>query len=196
MWNALTWQVLIFSKNQGVTSLDSDDLPCHHAPPPLCQCGFPARQGWCPQSLAIATSVVTLLVRTMHEWVHIEKFFISHCICHKWIVTCLCQQHTRHCDWEYFDGREEFLDEVQRKGAKLGKRIVYEKKMEMCENIWRSHRVGFLGQLRESWTCFSYVTMKWQTTCMISTIQPCRTRDRTARSILLCMFGTHFILIC
>jgi hypothetical protein len=50
-------------------------------------------------------------------------------------VTCLCQQHTRHCDWEDFDGREEFLDEVQRKGAKLGKRIVYGKKMEMCENI-------------------------------------------------------------
>jgi hypothetical protein len=24
-----------------------------------------------------------------------------------------CQQvHTRRCDWEYFDGHEEFLDEV------------------------------------------------------------------------------------
>jgi hypothetical protein len=25
--------------------LDSDDLPCHYAPDPLCQCGVPARQG-------------------------------------------------------------------------------------------------------------------------------------------------------
>jgi hypothetical protein len=25
--------------------LDSDDLPCHHASIPLCQCGVPARQG-------------------------------------------------------------------------------------------------------------------------------------------------------
>jgi hypothetical protein len=24
--------------------LDSDDLPCHYAPDPLCQCGVPARQ--------------------------------------------------------------------------------------------------------------------------------------------------------
>jgi hypothetical protein len=26
-------------------SLDLDDLPCHYAPDPLCQCGVPARQG-------------------------------------------------------------------------------------------------------------------------------------------------------
>jgi hypothetical protein len=26
-------------------SLDSDDLPCHYAPDPLCHCGVPARQG-------------------------------------------------------------------------------------------------------------------------------------------------------
>jgi hypothetical protein len=48
-------------------------------------------------------------------------------------VTCLCRQHTRRCDWEDFDGCEEFLDEVQRKGAKLGKRMIYEKKKEMRE---------------------------------------------------------------
>jgi hypothetical protein len=28
-------------------------------------------------------------------------------------------------------GRKEFLDEVRRKGAKLGKRMIYEKKKEM-----------------------------------------------------------------
>jgi hypothetical protein len=32
-----------------------------------------------------------------------------------------------------FEGREEFLNEVQRKGAKFGKRMVYEKKKEMRE---------------------------------------------------------------
>jgi hypothetical protein len=42
-------------------------------------------------------------------------------------VTCLCHQHTRWCDWEMFEVHKEFLDEVRRKGAKLGKRMVYEK---------------------------------------------------------------------
>jgi hypothetical protein len=32
-----------------------------------------------------------------------------------------------------FDGREEFFYEVLRKGPKLGKRMVYEKKKEMRE---------------------------------------------------------------
>jgi hypothetical protein len=32
-------------------SLDSDDLPCHHALIPLCQCGVPARQGLVPSEL-------------------------------------------------------------------------------------------------------------------------------------------------
>jgi hypothetical protein len=43
-------------------------------------------------------------------------------------VTCLCRQHTKHCDWEDFDGHEEFLDEFRMKGAKLGKKMVFEKK--------------------------------------------------------------------
>jgi hypothetical protein len=29
---------------QLLLSLDSDDLPCHYAQDPLCQCGVPARQ--------------------------------------------------------------------------------------------------------------------------------------------------------
>jgi hypothetical protein len=32
-------------------SLDSDDLPCHYAPRPLCQCGVQARQGVVPSEL-------------------------------------------------------------------------------------------------------------------------------------------------
>jgi hypothetical protein len=43
------------------------------------------------------------------------------------------RQHTRRCDWEMFVGCKEFLDQVQRKGDKLGKRIMYERKQHMCE---------------------------------------------------------------
>jgi hypothetical protein len=32
-------------------SLDSDDLSCHHALVPLCQCGVPTRQGLVPSEL-------------------------------------------------------------------------------------------------------------------------------------------------
>jgi hypothetical protein len=32
-------------------SLDLDDLPCHYAPHPLCQCGVLARQGVVPSEL-------------------------------------------------------------------------------------------------------------------------------------------------
>jgi hypothetical protein len=38
------------------------------------------------------------------------------------------QQHTRRYDWEMFEGREEFLDQVRRKGDKLGKRMMCERK--------------------------------------------------------------------
>jgi hypothetical protein len=47
-------------------SLDSDDLPCHYAPDPLCQCGVQLDREWNPPSLAMASFVVTLLVRMMH----------------------------------------------------------------------------------------------------------------------------------
>jgi hypothetical protein len=40
------------------------------------------------------------------------------------------QKHTT-CDWEAFKGREEFLEQVQRKGEKLGNRKVYERKQQM-----------------------------------------------------------------
>jgi hypothetical protein len=43
------------------------------------------------------------------------------------------------------DGREEFLDEVRRKGAKLGKRMVYEKKLEMQEKYLKTQHIGFFG---------------------------------------------------
>jgi hypothetical protein len=42
-------------------------------------------------------------------------------------------QHTRRCDWETFEGREEFLEQVRRKGDKLEKMMMYERKQEMRE---------------------------------------------------------------
>jgi hypothetical protein len=63
-------------------------------------------------------------------------------------VTCLCQQHTSLCDWEDFDDREEFFDEVRRKGAKLGKRMVFEKKKEMFEKYLKEPPGWILGTIK------------------------------------------------
>jgi hypothetical protein len=38
------------------------------------------------------------------------------------------RQHTRSCDWETFEVHGEFLDQVRRKGDKLDKRMMYERK--------------------------------------------------------------------
>jgi hypothetical protein len=47
-------------------------------------------------------------------------------------MTCVfLWQHTQQCEWETFEGREKFLAEVQRKGPKLGKKMVDERKEEM-----------------------------------------------------------------
>jgi hypothetical protein len=40
-------------------------------------------------------------------------------------------QHTRRCDWETFEGREEFREQVRRKGDKHGKMMMYKRKQEM-----------------------------------------------------------------
>jgi hypothetical protein len=44
-------------------------------------------------------------------------------------------QHTRRCDWETFEDREEFLEQVERKVDTLVKMMMYEIKQEMHENI-------------------------------------------------------------
>jgi hypothetical protein len=61
---------------------------------------------------------------------------------------CLHRQHTRRCDWEEFDGREEFLDEVRRKGVKLGKRMVYKKKKEIREEYLKMPPGWILGTIK------------------------------------------------
>jgi hypothetical protein len=105
------------------------------------------------------------------------------------------RQHTRRCDWETFENHEKFLDQVQRKWDKLGKRMMYERKQQMHEKYLKVQPRWFLGQLRESWICFTDATMELWTTYTMSTIRPWRTGDRTISNILLSGFGTNIILI-
>jgi hypothetical protein len=69
-------------------------------------------------------------------------------------VTCLCRHHTRQCDWEEFDDLEEFLGEVQRKGAKLGKRMVYEKKKQMRKKYLKEPPDWILGIIKRELNLF------------------------------------------
>jgi hypothetical protein len=43
------------------------------------------------------------------------------------------RQRTRRCDWKTFEGHEVFFDQVQKKGDKLGMRMMYELKQQMRE---------------------------------------------------------------
>jgi hypothetical protein len=47
-----------------------------------------------------------------------------------------------------FNGREEFLDEVWRKGVRFGKRMVYEKKKEMHEKYLKESLGWILGTIK------------------------------------------------
>jgi hypothetical protein len=40
-------------------------------------------------------------------------------------------QHIRRCDWETFEDRKEFFEQVRRKGDKVEKKMTYERKQEM-----------------------------------------------------------------
>jgi hypothetical protein len=51
LMNLFTVQGHIGPMLETLLSLDSDDLPCHYAPDPLCQCGVLARQGMVPPEL-------------------------------------------------------------------------------------------------------------------------------------------------
>jgi hypothetical protein len=58
------------------------------------------------------------------------------------------------CDWDTFEGHKEFLDEVQRKGAKLGKRMVYEKKTRMREKYLNESPSWILGTIKRELNLF------------------------------------------
>jgi hypothetical protein len=111
-------------------------LLCHYAPDPLYQCGVLARQGVVPSELEYGYFCGNV-VGEDDAWVSSYKQN-----CNTWFISTLIMmiciksfdwQHTRRCDWETFEDREEFFEQVQRKGDKLGKMIMYERKQEMRE---------------------------------------------------------------
>ena len=113
-------------------------MPCHYAPDPLCQCGVPARQGVVPSELGYGYFYGNV-VGEDDAWVSSYKRN-----CNMWFLSALITmisiesinwQHTRRCDWETFEGREEFLEQVRRKGDKLGKMMMYEKSKRCVKNI-------------------------------------------------------------
>jgi hypothetical protein len=74
-------------------------LPCYYAPDPLCQCGVLVRQGVVPSELGYDYFYGNVVGEddALITMISIESF--------NW-------QHTRRCDWEIFEGREEFLEQV------------------------------------------------------------------------------------
>jgi hypothetical protein len=57
-------------------------------------------------------------------------------------------QHTRRCDWETFEGHEEFLEQARRKGDKLGKMMMYERKQEMHDIFLKVPLGWILGTIK------------------------------------------------
>jgi hypothetical protein len=89
---------------------------------------------------------------------------------------------------------KNFLIKFEEKEISLGRGWCMKESNRCMRNIWRCHRIGFLGQLRESWIYLS--TMELWMICTMSTIRPWCTEDRTVGNILLSGFETNIILIC
>jgi hypothetical protein len=77
--------------------------------------------------------------------------------CNIWFISTLIMmisiesfnwQHTRRCDWEMFEGREEYLEQVQRKGDKLGMMMMYERKQEMRKKYLKVLLGWILGTIK------------------------------------------------
>jgi hypothetical protein len=66
------------------------------------------------------------------------------------------RQHKRRCDWEMFEGFEEFLDQVRRKGDKLGKRIMYKRKQQMREKHLKVPLRWILGTIKTELKLFEH----------------------------------------
>jgi hypothetical protein len=64
------------------------------------------------------------------------------------------RRHTRRCDWETFKAHEEFLDQVRRKGHKLGKRMMYERKQQMREKYLKVPPHWILGTIKRGLNLF------------------------------------------
>jgi hypothetical protein len=64
------------------------------------------------------------------------------------------QQHTRRCDWETLECCKEFLDQVQRKGDKLGKRMMCERKQHMRKKYLKVPSSWILGTVNRELNLF------------------------------------------
>jgi hypothetical protein len=73
---------------------------------------------------------------------------VSIVIDYDFFIEFFYRQHTRRCDWEMFESREEFLDEVHRKGDKLGRRMMYERKQQMREKYLKVTSGWILGTIK------------------------------------------------
>jgi hypothetical protein len=73
---------------------------------------------------------------------------VSIVIDYDFFIEFFYRQHTRRCDWEMFESREEFLDEVRRKGDKLGRRMMYERKQQMREKYLKVTPGWILGTIK------------------------------------------------
>jgi hypothetical protein len=60
----------------------------------------------------------------------------------------LYRQHIRRCNWETFERHEEFLDQVRRKGDTLVKRMVYERKQQICEKHLKEPPSWIIGTIK------------------------------------------------
>jgi hypothetical protein len=68
-----------------------------------------------------------------------------------------------------FEGHEEFLDQVRRKGDKLDKRMMYERKQQMHEKHLKVSSCWILGIIKRELDLFE--RDKLWTTCTMSTIR-------------------------
>jgi hypothetical protein len=56
-------------------------------------------------------------------------------------------QHTRRCNWETFEGHEEFFKQVRRKVDKLGKMMMCERNQYMHEKYFKVPPGWILGTI-------------------------------------------------
>jgi hypothetical protein len=66
------------------------------------------------------------------------------------------RQHARRCDLEMLEGHEEFLDQVQRKGDKLSKRMMYERKQQIREKHLKVPLDWILGTIKRELNLFEH----------------------------------------
>jgi hypothetical protein len=72
-------------------------------------------------------------------------------------IESLYRQDTRRCVWETFEGREKFLDEVRRKGDKLDKRMMYERKQQLHVKYLNVSPGWILGTIKREFNLFEHI---------------------------------------